>query len=85
MQAYSYHAARSDGAIVHGTVEATSGGAASAALVERGLHPLRVTAAEDWELRQRPAGRRDLAIAFRSIAALVSACRWSGRSRPARR
>jgi len=73
MQAYSYRAARADGAIVRGTVEAPSGGAASAALIERGLHPIQLEAAEDWELRRRPAGRRELAIAFRSIAALVSA------------
>ena len=73
MQAYSYQAARADGAIVRGVVEASSGVAASAALIDRGLHPIQLEAAEDWEVQRRPAGRRELAIAFRSIAALVSA------------
>jgi len=73
MQAYSYQAARTDGAIVRGTVEASSPGEANSALIDRGLHPLRLAAAEDGELRRRPASRRELAIAFRSISALVSA------------
>lgn len=73
MQLYSYRAARADGVIVRGVVEAQSGGAAGSALIERGLHPLQVNAAGDGELRRRSAGRRELAIAFRSIAALVAA------------
>ena len=70
MSAYSYRAARQDGAIVTGAVEADSHGQASATLASRGLFAIAVApAAED----QRPsASRRDLAIVFRGIAALVS-------------
>jgi general secretion pathway protein F len=70
MSAYSYRAARQDGAIVTGAIEADSHGQASATLASRGLFAIAVApAAED----QRPAAsRRDLAIVFRGIAALVS-------------
>src|SRR5437660_3111669 len=68
---YRYRAARADGAMVGGVVEATSSGQASASLAERGLFPVGVTAEE---VERRPAAsRRDLAIVFQSIAALVNA------------
>jgi general secretion pathway protein F len=73
MHHFRYRAARSDGKIIRGLVEASTGGEARGVLVDRGLHPLAVVLAESWEGRQRPAGRRELAIVFRSIAALVSA------------
>jgi type II secretory pathway component PulF len=71
LSAYSYRAARQDGAIVTGAIEAESQGQASATLTSRGLLAIAVTPA-DTALR-RAASRRDLAIVFRSIAALVSA------------
>src|SRR3954470_23403370 len=73
MQLFRFQAARSDGGIVRGVLEASSDGEASASLVERGLHPLLLEVAESGEGRRRSAGRRELAIAFRSIAALVAA------------
>ncbi len=73
MQLYRYQAARADGAIVRGLLEAPSSGEASGALLERGLHPLQLTLTDAAEGRRSAAGRRELAIVFRSIAALVSA------------
>jgi type II secretory pathway component PulF len=70
MSAYSYRAARQDGAIVTGAIEAESRVQASETLANRGLFAIALTP----DQAQRPtARRRDLAIAFRSIAALVSA------------
>ena len=70
MSAYSYRAARQDGAIVTGAVEAESHVQATATLADRGLFAIAVApAAED---RCPPASRRDLAIVFRGIAALVA-------------
>jgi general secretion pathway protein F len=73
MQTYRYRAARRDGIIVSGLIEAPSGTDASATLVARGLHPLGLNPSEHSDERRRPASRRDLAIVFRSIAALVGA------------
>src|SRR6266446_5743244 len=68
MSAYSYRAARQDGAIVTGAVEAESHGQASATLASRGLFAIAVAPAVEGH---RPAAsRRDLAIVFRGIAAL---------------
>ena len=72
-QLYRYQAARSDGAIVRGLLEASSGGEATASLVERGLHPLHVDVAEPDGERRSAASRGELAIVFRSIAALAEA------------
>lgn len=71
MSAYSYRAARQDGAIVTGAIEAESHGQAAATLANRGLYTIALTSA--GEDRRRAASRRDLAIVFRGIAALVSA------------
>ncbi|HJS43593.1 MAG TPA: type II secretion system F family protein, partial [Gemmatimonadales bacterium] len=70
VSAYAYRAARQDGAIVTGAIEAENHGQASATLASRGLFAITVSpVAED----HRPAAsRRDLAIVFRGIAALVS-------------
>src|SRR5437762_6126621 len=46
---------------------------ATATVTDRGLFPLTVTPVEGAETSRRPASRRDLAIVFQSIAALVSA------------
>ena len=70
MTGYRYQAARSDGGIVGGVVEADTACHASAALAERGLYPIAVAQVEEAE-RRHAASRRDLAIAFRGIAALV--------------
>src|SRR6266516_108619 len=71
MSAYTYRAARQDGAIVTGAIEAESNGQAATILTSRGLYAISVAPSAE---EQRPsASRRDLAIVFRSIAALVSA------------
>lgn len=73
MGLYRYQAARADGALVRGLVESGSVGDAGATLMDRGLHPLRLEATHAGEGRRRAASRRELAIVFRSIAALVAA------------
>ncbi len=73
MTAYRYRAARSDGAMVRGTLEASSAAQASVAVTELGLFPVALHPV-DGEVTPRPAAsRRDLAIVFRSISALVAA------------
>ena len=72
MSGYRYEAARADGAVVSGVIDAPSATQASAELTDRGLFPLVVAAAVGDEVRRAAASRRDLAIAFQSIAALVS-------------
>src|SRR5262245_36098908 len=70
MSAYSYRAARQDGAIVTGAIEAESCSHAATTLATRGLYAIAVEAAAE---EHRPAAsRRDLATAFRGIAALVA-------------
>ena len=71
MNPYSFRAARADGGIVSGTLDAESVSQASATLADRGLYALAVHPAEAEH--RRPASRRDLALAFRSLATLVSA------------
>jgi general secretion pathway protein F len=66
---YRYRAARADGAIVAGELDAVSEADASAVLVERGLFPVTIHSDEADE-RRPAASRRDLAIVFRSIATL---------------
>ena len=70
MSAYAYRAARQDGAIVTGAIEADSHGQASATLASRGLFAITVSPAVEG--RRPAASRRDLAIVFRGVAALVS-------------
>jgi len=73
MSAFRYRAARPDGGIIEGIVDAGSTGQASGVIVDLGLFPLAVMPADTREAIRRPASRRDLAIVFQSIAALVSA------------
>jgi type II secretory pathway component PulF len=73
MTAFRYRAARADGAIVAGLVDAGSADQASTIVADRGLFPLTVTSAEASASPRRPASRRDLAIVFQSISGLVSA------------
>jgi general secretion pathway protein F len=72
MTAFRYRAARADGAIVDGVIDAGSAGQAGVVISDRGLYPLSIAPTENGEAC-RSASRRDLAIVFRSIAALVSA------------
>ncbi len=73
MSPYRYRAARADGAMVTGVVEAASAGHASATLGERGLFPVALELTPVEEERRRAASRRDLAIVFQSLASLVTA------------
>lgn len=70
VSAYSYRAARADGAIVTGAIEAESYSQAASTLAGRGLFAIAVSPAV--EEQRAAASRRDLAIVFRGIAALVS-------------
>lgn len=72
MTAYCYRAARADGTIVRGRLQAASLSRANASLTESGLFALSLGAART-EARARPAGRRDLAVMLRNIASLVEA------------
>jgi type II secretory pathway component PulF len=59
--------------MVRGTVEASSAAQASAAVTELGLFPIVLTPDNVSHAARSAASRRDLAIVFRSIAALASA------------
>lgn len=71
-RSYRYRAARADGTLVRGRIEAASGPHAAALLLDRGLHPVEVTETSAGE-PARTASRRELAVVFRSLAALVVA------------
>jgi type II secretory pathway component PulF len=71
VSAYSYRGARQDGAIFTGAIEAENHGQAATTLANRGLFAIAVTPAV--ENHRLAASRRDLAIVFRGIAALVNA------------
>ena len=73
MTPFHYRAARADGGIVEGIVDVASAAQASATVSERGRFPLAVAPAPAMEGAPRPASRRDLAVVFQSIAALVTA------------
>jgi len=73
MTSFRYRAARADGGIVAGVVDARSADHASTIVADRGLFPLRVTSAEASVGLRHAASRRDLAIVFQSISGLVSA------------
>ena len=73
--AFRYQAARANGSLVHGLLESSSPQHTGALLLDRGLQPVAIELATDMPRRQRAARRADLAIVFRSIAALVSAWR----------
>ena len=67
MTVYRYGAARPDGALVQGTLDAASADQASAAVTELGLFPLALVPAAAGDTEKPAASRRDLAIVFRSI------------------
>jgi len=69
---YRYRAARSDGRTVTGVLAAADPAGATSALHAQGLFALDI-AVEQSALTTRPAGKRELAIVFQSLAALVGA------------
>ena len=73
MTVYRYRAARPDGAIVRGAVDAASAPQAAATVTDLGLYPITLDCVEPGDTPRRRVDRRDLAIVFQSIAALVSA------------
>ncbi len=77
MTAFRYEAARSDGGLVRGLLEATSEPAAAAVLSARGLYPILVESSPVPDTRYpfgfgRPS-RRAQATVFQSLAAFVEA------------
>jgi general secretion pathway protein F len=70
---YRYRAARADGALVRGVVEAASADQAATMLADRGLYPVGLEVAVEADETRRAASRRDLAIVFESLASLVAA------------
>ena len=72
MTSYRYRAARPDGRVIAGLIDAETGEGASIALQRDGVFPLRIEAAGPREIRRSAASRRELAIAFQSLAALVA-------------
>src|SRR2546427_2151338 len=75
MSAFRYQAARDDGALVRGIVEATSTSDAAAVLSARGLYPVRVEESltpDTWHPTPRVSAQH-LATVFQSLASLVDA------------
>jgi general secretion pathway protein F len=73
MPIYRYRAARSDGSLVDGELEAPGPTQTGALLLERGLHPVALKLAPTGASGRRMPRRSELAVVFRSLAALVSA------------
>ena len=75
MTAFRYEAARSDGGMVRGVLEAASEPAAAALLSTRGLYPVRVEPSLTPDTRHPFSGPslRQLATVFQSLAAFVEA------------
>lgn len=71
--AYAYRAARPDGALESGVVEAPSREAASAMLTGRGLFPLELTLREDVPGRGSCVSTDDQALGLRMLATLLDA------------
>ena len=70
---YRYRAARVDGSLLTGRIEASSAGQAGALLVERGLSPIVLEPSTSRASPRRAAGRRELAMVFRGVATLTEA------------
>jgi type IV pilus assembly protein PilC len=73
MTAFRYEAARSDGGLVRGLLEAASEPAAAAVLSARGLYPVLVEASQPSVPLFRRTSTRQLATVFESLAAFVDA------------
>lgn len=71
--AFRYRAARADGALVSGCIDASGSAQATALLLERGLHAVSLAPVAPGDDVRSPASRRALAIAFESLASLVRA------------
>ena len=70
---YAYRAARPDGAIETGTLDAPSRDAASATLTRGGLFPIEVVLEAKPEARRERIGAGPLALGFRLLADLLEA------------
>jgi type II secretory pathway component PulF len=70
---YRYRAARTDGGIVRGELEAASGVQAGALLEQQGLYPIAIDPVVPTERSSRSASRAELAMVFRSLATLAAA------------
>lgn len=71
--AYAYRAARADGALESGVVEAPTREAAAAVLTQRGLFPLALTLREDSITRRSRLSLDDQALGLRMLATLLEA------------
>ena len=69
--AYAYRAARADGALESGVVEAPNREAASAVLTQRGLFPLDLTLRADAAVRRSRLSVDDQALGLRMLATLL--------------
>src|SRR5438046_8329863 len=75
MSAFRYRAAREDGAIVRGVIDAASTSDAAAVLTGRGLYPVQVEQSltpHTWHLTPRVSAQH-LATVFQSLSSLVEA------------
>lgn len=77
LQTYAFRAARPDGAIVLGTVEAVGRELASRTVAERGLFPLEIELDDSAPRFDGPRGARlparDLALGLRALSTLIEA------------
>lgn len=69
--AYAYRAARADGAIELGVLDAESREDAASALSARGLFPMEIRLASETASRRRQLPARDLALGLRVLATLL--------------
>lgn len=69
---FNFRAARLDGSILTGTVEADGTPGLRERLIARGLYPLSISPAARGAPPRALAGRRDLALLFRSLSSLVA-------------
>ncbi|HMJ57688.1 MAG TPA: type II secretion system F family protein [Gemmatimonadales bacterium] len=73
MTAFRYEAARSDGGVVRGMLDAASEPAAAAVLSARGLYPVLVEASQPSRPLFHRTSTRQMATVFESLAAFVDA------------
>src|SRR3989442_11452706 len=75
MSAFRYRAARGDGAMVSGVIDAASGSDAAAVLSARGLYPVRLEESvtrDTWHLAPGVSAQQQATV-FQSLASLVEA------------
>lgn len=73
MSAFRYEAARRDGVVIRGVINASSGAEAAATLSDRGLFPIAVKASPARPRLWRRSSTRAQATVFQSLASLVDA------------